>query len=88
MPELNLAFSLHDVTPFHRERIERAEACFKRWGVKKATYLLIPNYHGRYLAASAEFVSWCRRERPFTVDWFLHGYYHLQCHAPHGSTLR
>lgn len=79
MSELRLAFALHDVTPFHQRRIERAEALFASWGVEKATYLFIPNYHGEHSAASPEFAAWCRRERPFAVDWFLHGYYHREC---------
>lgn len=82
MSNLKLAFALHDVTPFHRQRIERAEACFARWGIEKATYLFIPDYHARHAAASPEFAAWCRRERPFAVDWFLHGYYHRECSAP------
>jgi predicted deacetylase len=83
MPELKLAFALHDVTPFHRERIDRAEALFARWGVAKATYLFIPDYHGEHPAATREFTAWCRRERSFAVDWFLHGYYHRECRSPH-----
>lgn len=79
MPDLKLAFALHDVTPFHLRRIERAEACFARWGITKATYLFIPDYHGEHPAKTPEFAAWCRRERPFAVDWFLHGYYHREC---------
>lgn len=78
MPGLKLLFALHDVTPFHRARIERAEACFEQWGIQKATYLLIPNYHGANPVQQPEFAAWSGRQRPFSVEWFLHGYYHLQ----------
>lgn len=79
MPELMLAFAMHDVTPFHRQRIERAEAYFAEWGIEKATYLFIPDYHGEHPAKTAEFARWCGRPRSLTVDWFLHGYYHREC---------
>jgi predicted deacetylase len=82
MPDLKLLFSLHDVTPFHRARIERAEALFARWGITNAAYLFIPNYHGGHLAQTAEFAAWCRRPRPFNVEWLLHGCYHLKCSTP------
>lgn len=74
--------SLHDVAPLHRERIERAEALFAELGVEKVTYLLIPDYHRRGRSDTEEFAAWCRRARPFAVDWFLHGYYHLEEDAP------
>ena len=76
---LKLLFALHDVTPFHRSRIERAEAFFADWGIEKAAYLIIPKYHGRHLIDDGEFGQWCRQPRPFAVEWALHGFYHLRC---------
>jgi uncharacterized protein len=72
-----LLLSLHDVTPRHVRRLARAEALFRDLGVTHATYLLVPRYHGGWpVETNAEFSSWCREPRPFTVHWCLHGYYH------------
>lgn len=82
MPRPWVLLSLHDVAPVHRERVERAEALFAELGVRKVTYLLIPDYHRQGRSDTDDFAAWCRRERPFGVDWFLHGYYHLEDDAP------
>lgn len=75
--------SLHDATPFHLERMRRAEAVFRDLGVSKIAYLFVPEYHGGYPAAGdAAFGAWCREARPFRVDWQLHGYHHLEAPAP------
>lgn len=74
-----LLLSLHDVAPFHFERLKKAEALFEELAVEKVTYLLIPRYHGKDLSSgSPEFVAWCRQARPFSVQWHLHGYNHLE----------
>ncbi len=74
-----LLFSLHDVTPFHLDRIRRAEEFFHRWGVEKASYLLVPDYHGGHpLKPQTEFEDWIRGSHPVAVEWLLHGYYHLE----------
>jgi predicted deacetylase len=76
---MKLVISLHDATPFHLERMRRAEAVFRDLGVAKIAYLLVPEYHGGYPCAdSPEFIAWCRETRPFRVDWHLHGYHHLE----------
>lgn len=83
-PLRRLVISLHDATPFHLDRMRRAEAVFRDLGVAKIAYLLVPEYHGGYpCAESPEFISWCREVRPFQVDWHLHGYHHLE--APEAS---
>lgn len=74
----HVLLSLHDVAPVHQARIERAEALFAAWGVEKITYLLIPDYHRHGQSDTDAFATWCRRPRPFEIDWFLHGYYHLE----------
>lgn len=75
MPEL--LCSLHDVAPFHLGRLRRAEAVLERLGVTRATYLLVPDFHGRGRADQDDaFVAWCRAPRPFAVRWALHGYTH------------
>jgi predicted deacetylase len=79
-----LVISLHDATPFHLERMRRAEAVYRELGVSKITYLLVPEYHGGYPSAqSPEFIAWCREPRPFAVEWHLHGFHHLE--APPGA---
>ncbi len=78
MSDLRVLVAMHDVAPFHRQRLERAEALLAAWGVKKVLYLLVPNYHGAQRADhDPRFLAWCRRPRPFDVQWFLHGYFHL-----------
>jgi predicted deacetylase len=77
-----LVISLHDATPFHRERMAKAEAVFRRLGISKITYLLVPEYHGGYPSAGdAGFAAFCRQPRPFGIDWHLHGYHHLESPA-------
>lgn len=74
-----LLLSLHDVCPAHLSRVEKAEAFFLQLGVNKITYLLIPAYHGdKPCNQQVDFINWCRRERSFAVDWFLHGYTHIE----------
>lgn len=78
-----LVVSLHDATPFHLDRMRKAEAVFRELGLAKLTYLFVPEYHGGHPAAGdAAFAAWCRAERPFAVDWHLHGYRHLEDAAP------
>jgi predicted deacetylase len=73
-----LFFAIHDVTPFHLNRLKRAEELFQQWGVEKILYLLIPNYHGAHRAdRDAAFRAWCHRQRPFQVEWCQHGYFHV-----------
>ncbi|HKP95177.1 MAG TPA: DUF2334 domain-containing protein [Fibrobacteria bacterium] len=82
-PARKLVISLHDATPFHLERMGRAEAVFRELGVSKITYLLVPEYHGGYPSAgSPEFAGFCRAPRPFAVDWHLHGHHHLEAAPP------
>jgi len=79
MKPLKLLVSLHDVTPFHFARLQKAEALCDALGIRKLSLLLIPNYHGGYCSTqSPEFVAWCRRERSFAVQWQLHGHHHLE----------
>jgi predicted deacetylase len=75
-----LLVSLHDVSPFHGDRIVRAERLLTALGISTVTYLLVPDFHGAAAAhASGAFVAWCRTSRAFKVHWFLHGYFHREC---------
>lgn len=79
---LKLVVSLHDVTPFHLNRLARAEDLYRDLGLGKVTYLFVPEYHGGYpAAADPVFRDWCRKARPFRIDWHLHGYHHLEAPA-------
>jgi hypothetical protein len=74
---VKLLVSLHDVTPFHLPRLQKAEALCVALGVDKISFLLIPDYHSLGRSdLSPDFVAWCRRDRAFDVEWFLHGYTH------------
>lgn len=76
---LKLLLSLHDVTPFHLARLEKAESLFRDLPLEKVTYLLVPQYHGRHLSSeSPRFMEWCRARRSFQIQWHLHGYHHLE----------
>lgn len=73
-----LLLSLHDVSTFHVKRCEAAERLFADLGVPRVAYLLVPDFHARASALDPAFVTWCRRPRPFDVEWVLHGFYHLE----------
>ena len=75
---MKLLVSLHDVTPFHLPRLRRAETLYADLGVKQINYLLIPDYHAKGASdENPDFVAWCRQDRPFNVEWLLHGYWHI-----------
>jgi predicted deacetylase len=79
----SLLISLHDVTPFHLERIRRAEDLYRELGLAKVAYLFVPEYHGGHPSAGdPAFAEWCRKERPFRVQWHLHGWHHLETPEP------
>jgi predicted deacetylase len=79
---------LHDVTPAHYRRLERAEALLARAGVTRVAYLVVPDFHSRNpVADDRAFEAWCARTRSFEVDWTLHGFYHLETEPPRGPVL-
>jgi predicted deacetylase len=85
---MTLLLSLHDVTPRHLERLQRAESLFCEIGVRHVTYLLVPRYHGRWdVERDLAFQEWCHHPRPFTVDWCLHGFYHRELQKPESHSL-
>src|SRR5262249_25220622 len=74
-----LLISLHDVTPAHADRLERAERLLASLGVQAVTYLFVPDFHGRSPAgARADFAAWGRRPRPVPISRWLPGYFHLE----------
>ncbi len=74
--------SLHDVTPFHLPRLQKAEQILTQWGVPKISYLFIPDYHRENQQLDkvllSDFKQWTVENRAFAVQWLLHGYYHLE----------
>lgn len=76
---MQVLVSLHDVAPLHLARLRQAEALLVRAGVTRAAYFLVPDFHRRHpVSADPVFLDWCRRARPFSVDWVLHGHDHLE----------
>jgi predicted deacetylase len=61
----------------------RADALLQECGAAKASYLLIPDYHGTGRSdLDSEFLAWCQAPRTFQVNWLLHGYYHIAAKRP------
>src|SRR5262249_30167742 len=77
MEDSALLVALHDVAPAHAARLARAEQLLSALGVTKVAYLYVPNFHGQAAGhEDSDFPAWCRRLRPYRVDWLLHGYFH------------
>ena len=76
---MQVLVSLHDVTPGHLSRLERAEALLTNAGAHRVAYLLVPDFHRTNpIAGNKLFGAWCAGRRPFQIDWVLHGYDHLE----------
>lgn len=83
---MNLLLSVHDVTPFHLERLVRAEQVLASLGVVRATFLLVPDFHGRWAVHQhPRFLAWCRETHPIEIEWVLHGYFHSEAIEPAGG---
>ena len=84
MRDARALLSLHDVTPAHGSRIERAWRCFERWGVPVPPALLVvPDHHGRWpLARHPAFVAWLRERAAQGCAILLHGYHHRADELP------
>lgn len=82
--------SLHDIAPFHLSRLRRAEQLLVRWGVPKISYLFVPDYHqqnqGLEKSLLSSFKQWALEEKGFSLQWLLHGYYHLETAAKPGES--
>ncbi len=80
---MTLLLSVHDVTPFHLARLVRAEQFLASLGVTRATFLLVPDFHGGWAADKHEgFLAWCRGTHPIAIEWILHGYFHSETIEP------
>jgi len=78
MPEQLVQISLHDIAPIHLDRMRRALPLLRVWGVKKMTWLWVPDFHRKGASHThTEFVAFCKEEHGIEIEWALHGYYHL-----------
>ena len=76
-PRRSFVVSLHDVAPCTRETSDKIIAALKDAGVRTASLLVVPNYHGRGRAIEdAAFVSWLRDLEARGYEIVIHGYFH------------
>jgi hypothetical protein len=85
-----LHVAIHDVTPAHRERLDRILALLERLGVDGCySLLLVPDYHRRgRLDGDPSFVRWLRERAEGGAEMLLHGFYHLDEVRHAGRTAR
>ncbi len=77
-----LVVTIHDVAPPHLEVVAAMRAALERWGVARATLLVVPNFHGQApLAECKRTVRWLRERLRAGDEVALHGQYHHQRRA-------
>jgi predicted deacetylase len=80
-----ILISLHDVTPFHLTRLQQAEKLMSLWGISKVSYLFIPEYHRQNhqldKGMQSAFKQWTNEKKNLSIQWLLHGLYHLDIEA-------
>ena len=76
---MSLLVSLHDVAPPHLAACQRQREDLHRWGVDRATLLVVPDFHGAHpLAGSPETIRWLRARVAAGDEVALHGFFHRQ----------
>jgi uncharacterized protein len=75
---VSLLVSLHDVAPPHLRVLRRLRDELERWGVARATLLVVPEYHGVPLEGSPETLAWLRARVAAGDEVALHGCVHRQ----------
>ncbi len=76
---MSLLVSLHDVAPPHLAACQRQRDDLDRWGVDRATLLVVPDFHGAHpLGRSPETVRWLRARIAAGDEVALHGFFHRQ----------
>src|SRR5262249_77627 len=76
-PRRSFVVSVHDVAPGTKEGSAEIIAALKDGGVRTASLLVIPNYHGRGSATGdPDFVSWLRDLEARGYEIVIHGYFH------------
>jgi len=77
IPTRSLVVSLHDVAPSTQETSRKIIAALKDAGIRTASLLVVPNYHGGGSATEdAAFVSWLRDLEARGYEIVIHGYFH------------
>jgi hypothetical protein len=76
---VTLLVALHDVAPPHLAACQRQRDDLDRWGVDRATLLVVPDFHGDHpLGRSPETVRWLRARIAAGDEVALHGFFHRQ----------
>jgi predicted deacetylase len=73
-----LIVSVHDVTPYHRERLGRLEVFLEECGLTTDySMLVVPDFCREWpLRQHPDFCAWVRRRADAGVEIILHGFYH------------
>jgi uncharacterized protein len=75
----SLIVSLHDVSPLTQPACDKILDELDQLGIRSASLLLIPNYHGKHPVQDAKaFQHWLRQRVARGHEPVLHGYYHLR----------
>jgi predicted deacetylase len=73
----HLLVSVHDVTPAHERRIERAFALLDEFAVERFALLVVPDWHGAWpLDRFEPFTNAVRTRADGGAEIFLHGFRH------------
>jgi predicted deacetylase len=85
-----LIISIHDVTPKHRDRLERIEAFLSECGVQsRYSMLVVPDFWRAWpLREHPDFCAWLRARSESGVEILLHGYFHRDEAEHRGAIAR
>ena len=76
-PRRSFVVSVHDVAPGTREASGKIIAALKDAGIRTASILVVPNYHGQgTVTEDPAFASWLRDLEARGYEIVIHGYFH------------
>jgi uncharacterized protein len=82
-PRRSFVVSVHDVAPDTWEASDKIIAALRDAGVRTASLLVVPNYHGQGSATEdPTFVSWLRDLEARGYELVIHGYFHQRPRRP------
>ena len=82
-PRRSFVVSVHDVAPATREASGKIIAALRDAGVRTASVLVVPNYHGQgNVIEDPAFVSWLRDLEARGYEVVIHGYFHQRPRRP------
>src|SRR5438270_723653 len=82
-PRRSFVVSVDDVAPATREASGRIIAALEDAGVRTASLLVVPNYHGQgNVIEDPAFVSWLRDLEARGYEVVIHGYFHQRPRRP------